>query len=382
MSVLSLILFAACPGCQLVLTPTFSERYSRSDAAVLARWVKSNRVSDDGKIPASATLEVLQVARGGNLGAKKGQRIVLPLFLDGDGETLYFVTGIRSEKNRKTKPRLKWTESTEVSETAYHYITQAPSPEVPAPKRLKYFLKFFEFPDTTVADDAYNEFAKTAFKHVRAASDAFSRKNLRKWLLDEKTPPTHIGLYGIMLGLCGTKDDLPLLEKKLRHTKDEFRMGIEGVIAGYLLIAGDNGMALIDRTKLIDRKTPFGETYMAIQAMRIMWSYGGGRVSRTRLKQSLRKILSRPLVAELILPDLARWKDWSVMDRVVKLYDDGKYDSAGYKRAAIQYLMAAAKDVPKDGKPPAPHVVAAKKHLAAIKKRDPKNYRAALRLVF
>jgi len=266
---------------------------------------------------------------------------------------------------------------------AYSYITQAPSPETPAPKRLKFFLQFFEFPDPLVADDAYNEFAKAEFKDVRAAADAFPRKKLREWLTDEKTPQNHIGLYGIMLGLCGTKEDAPLLEKMIRKSTTEFRTGIEGVIAGYLMLVGEKGMDLIDRTKLADENVPFGETYMAIQGLRIMWTYGDGRVSRDRLKQSMRRLLDRPRVAELILPDLARWNDWAVMSRVMKLYDQKEYDTPGFKQAAIRYLIAASKDVPKDstGDDP-PHVAAAKKHLEVIKQKDPKNYRGAVRLLF
>lgn len=375
MSTLSVILLAFCPGCQNVLTPTLSERFAQADAAVLAKFVKSNKVSDDEKTPASTTLEVLQVARGSKRGLKKGTRITLPTFVDGNAGSLYFATATLKDRKAKGKAVLKWADPTEVSETAYYYIVQAPSPEVSAPKRLKYFLKFFEFPDATVADDAYNEFAKTAFKNVRAAAAAFPRKQLRKWLLDEKTPQNHIGLYGLMLGLCGKAEDVPLLAKKLRHTKDEFRMGIEGVIAGYLMLTGDKGMKLIDDTKLKDPKAPFGETYMAIQALRIVWAYGDGCMTAGRLKQSMRLVLDKPAFAELVLPDLARWKAWSAMDRVVKLYDDKAYNAAGFKRAAILYLLAASKDTAAG-----PHVAAAKKHLADIKKRDPKNYRAAVRL--
>ena len=338
MSTLSLIFLACCPGCQNVLTPTLSERFAQSDAAAMAKFVKSNRISDDEKTPASTTLEVLHVARGTKLGVKKGTRITLPRFVDGNAGSLYFVTAGQKDRKGKEKAELHWVDPLEVSETAYYYIVQAPSPEAAAAKRLKYFLKFFEFPDTTIADDAYNEFAKTPFKNVRAARGSYSRIDLRKWLLDPKTPQTRIGLYGIMLGLCGTQADVALLKARLRHTKDEFRMGIEGVIAGYLMLTGDKGLDFIDRSKLAGKNIPFGETYMAVQALRIMWTYGERRVSRERLKSSMRLILDKPAFAELVLPDLARWKDWTVMDRVAKLYDDKRYNAAGFKLAAIQYL--------------------------------------------
>ena len=31
-------------------------------------------------------------------------------------------------------------------------------------------------------------------------------------------------------------------------------------------------------------------------------------------------MLDRPQLADLVIPDLARWEDWSVMDRLVELF--------------------------------------------------------------
>ncbi|MFQ5730609.1 MAG: hypothetical protein ACE5KM_01510 [Planctomycetaceae bacterium] len=370
----------ACPACGTVLEPTLSERFAGSDAAVLAKWVSARRASEDGKQPPQTMLDILQIARGGGLGLKKGGRIAVPFFVNSEAGTPFFLTAKKPASSGKTAG-VRWSVPKELSETAYFYITQAPSPEVPAVKRLRFFRKFLEFPDSLVADDAYNEFAKAEFKHIKAIADSFSRKKLRRWLRDKKTPQTHIGLYGIMLGLCGTKADLPLLEKTLRHTKSEFRMGIEGIISGYVLIAGDKGLDLIDRVKLRDKTAPVGEVFMAMQALRILWTYGEGKVSHARLKRSMRIVLDRTDYGELMLADLARWKDWEVMGRVVKMYGRKGAGLRGFKIAAIRYLMAAVKDVPQTGGKPGPHVAKARAHLETIKKTDPKMYRAAVRML-
>ena len=369
-----------CPACPNVLEPTLSEKFAASDAAVLAKYVSAHRGSADGSKPPETRLEILRIARDNGIGLKKGAKVTINFFVNSEAGALFFGTAKKPAKEDKVRS-LKWDVPREISEVAYSYITQAPSPETPAPKRLKFFLKFFEFPETMIADDAYNEFAKAEFKDVKAISDTFRKTDVRKWLLDDKTPKTHIGLYGIMLGLCGSKEDLPLFEQKIRHTKDEFRMGIEGLIAGYLMITGDKGLDLIDRTKLLDTKAPVGEVFMAMQALRIMWTYGEDKVSRPRLKQSMRLMLGRRDYAELVLADLARWKDWVVMDRVARMYGEQKGPAArGFKIASIGYLRAATKDVPENGKP-GPHVAKAKTHLDAIKKADPKMYRNALRVL-
>jgi len=388
----------ACPACQTVLTPTWSERFAQSDVALLTRWKSArksgtNTENDAGKKkPATSTFEVLQIARDADERFKTGQTLTLSKFIDGEVGELFLLTGQQAKSdnnNRQPKSstddeqsRIDWDDPAAISEAAYFYITQAPSPEEPGPKRLKYFLKFFEFPDPLVADDAYNEFAKAPFKDVKAAADAFPRKKLRRWLQDPETQQTRIGLYGLMLGLCGTEDDLPVLQTLITDRDREFRMGIEGVIAGYLLLKGEQGMDLIDRTKLKDSDTPFGETYMAIQGLRIIDSYGGGIVGNDRLKRSFRLMLDRPEAAELILPDLARWKDWELIDRVAKLYGQKDYRSAGFKRAAIRFLLAAGRDVPQNAEQPPPHAVKAKAHLEAIRQRDPKLYKQAVRTLF
>ena len=120
---------------------------------------------------------------------------------------------------------------------------------------------------------------------------------------------------------------------------------------------------------------------MAMQALRITWTYGEGNVSRGRLKQSMRIMLDRGGYAELVLADLARWKDWEVMGRIVKMYDRKGPDLRGFKISAIRYLMAATKDVPQNGGKPGSHVAQARNHLKAIKKADPKMYRAAVRML-
>ena len=95
-----------------------------------------------------------------------------------------------------------------------------------------------------------------------------------------------------------------------------------------------------------------------------------------KLKAAMRKVLDRPELADLVIATLSRWKDWEVQDEVVKLYGQQAYDIPSIKRAVVRYLFACAQDVPKGSSGPAPeHVAEAKKHLEAIRERDPKMVR-------
>ncbi|GAB4136565.1 MAG: hypothetical protein Tsb009_03700 [Planctomycetaceae bacterium] len=367
----------ACPACGPVLEPTWSERLARSDVALLVQWVEGKPGKGPDAVGASTTFEIVQIARDTDNAYKKGQRLFLPKYISGKPGNLFFRWGVK--KNGK----VEWRSPVPISETAYHYITQAPSPEVPGSKRLRFFLKFFEYPDNLIANDAYIEFAKASYEDVKSTSDVMDRKKIRKWLTDPETPQSRIGLYGLMLGMCGTKEDIPFLENRITQFKEEFRLGVDGVIAGYLMLVGEKGMDLIDRTKFLDTKAPQSETYSALLAIRIIWTYGNGKISKDRLRKSMRLLIDRPELAELAIPDLARWRDWTVQDRLMKLYGQKDYDTRSVKTAIIKYLIASTQDLPKDktAKLP-PHVVKGRQMIETIKQKDPKTYRIATRTFF
>ena len=51
-------------------------------------------------------------------------------------------------------------------------------------------------------------------------------------------------------------------------------------------------------------------------------------------------MLDRPKLADLVIPDLGRWKDWSVMDRLVELFKKADEESIWVRVPVISYLRA------------------------------------------
>ena len=127
----------ACPACGPQLKPTWSERLANSDAAALVQWVSAVRGSKDGKAPATSRFKVLQIARDSDKLLKKGGQIAVPKYIEGEAGVLFFLFG------KKKGTEINWNRPKKLSETAYHYITQAPTGEVAGPKRLR-----FSFPAT------------------------------------------------------------------------------------------------------------------------------------------------------------------------------------------------------------------------------------------
>ena len=209
-------------------------------------------------------------------------------------------------------------------------------------------------------------------KDIVAVADKLPKENLRRWLADSKTPVTRQAGYGLMLGLCGGPAEAQFLEQRIGAIDPERQVGIEGLMFGYLLLTGEDGLAKIEKLYLANRKAEDGATYAAFQAVRYFWSYGNGKITPARMQQSMRLLLGRPTFFESAVTDLARWKDWSLHEKLMQLYGTKGFSETSTKKAIIRYMIASTKDVDKDASDMPPQVLAGRKCLEQLRERDPK----------
>lgn len=364
----------ACPFCSAP-SLTLTEQLSQSDVAVLVQWTEAEKGTLDkaGK----TVFEIKEIVKQSDKDKLKvGEKIVINRHRPGKKGNLFLLLGTKGTS-------IDWGDPIEVTETSFHYISQAPPPEEKTSKRLRYFLKFLEYPDQMISNDAYAEFANAPYEDITPLAKDMPREKIRKWIVDPNTPVTRLGLYGLLLGLCGQESDVAFMEKKINEPTKEFRLGIDGVISGYLLLTGSEGLDKIDQTKFIPKKVAFSETYAAMQALRFMWTYGDGRISKARLRKSMELLLDRPELTDLVVADLARWDDWSVLDRLMDMYGTGDYDIPSIKRAIVRYLLVASKGKNKKGGGADPATAEkAKLLLDKLRKEDPKTVKSAERFFF
>lgn len=362
-----------CPFCSAP-SLTMAEQLAQADAAVLVQWVGGTRATDTSA--GETVYEIRQIVRNIKSELKEEDRVTLYRYRESEVGDLFLLVGSKATT-------IEWGSPIEVTETSFNYIAQAPSPEMPASKRLEYYIKFLEYPDQMIANDAFGEFANTPYDDITQMADKLPREKIRGWIINPQTPATRMGLYGLLIGLCGTEEDSKVLEKKILEKSDDFRLGIDGLMSGYLLLRGEKGLAVIDKKKLMNRDVKFSETYAAMQAVRFMWKYADGRIDKSRLRKSMRLLIDRPEMADLVIADLARWKDWEIQDRLMKMYfcamldgevdnDDttesvriqklvnkvfpGKLDMRSaeafnvpmIKRAIVKFMLVSCKDLPKD----------------------------------
>ena len=376
----------ACPFCDAP-SLMLSEQIGQCDHLLRGKWL-------GGEKPASlrggsSKFEILDVAFSKGDRYKKGQVVLMPQYIAGSDASSYSLMG--------PDDRLEdWHLPSEVTEASWTYLLKMP-PSVKDAKaqaeRLLYFLDYFEHPDLLVSNDAFAEFAAAPYEVIAPLKDQLPREKILSWLQSPKTPVTRTGFYGMLAGICGHAEDAAILEKKIVTLDADFRLGIEGVMAGYMMICGEEGLKKLEEVKILSKTAidkdgkeimlPFSETYALMQALRFMWTYEPDRLPKDRLKQSMHLLLERKEMADLVITDLARWKDWSIQDRLMTMYSDENYDIPAIRRAIVRYLYYCSQEKLEPGadgtRAPTDDAVKAEANMKLLEERDPKTVNDAKR---
>ena len=182
-------------------------------------------------------------------------------------------------------------------------------------------------------------------------------------LQDPKTDVSHRRLYLTMLGICGSKDDVPFLERMLKSEDRAMKTGLDALIGCYLMLKGPAGLPTIADQFIKNENAEFTDQYQAIMALRFHGEEGTV-LKKEQVAAVLRHMLDRPKYADLVVADLARWEDWSVIDRMFELFRDADQDSLWVREPIVNYMRACP--LPK-----------AKPYLAEFNKIDPKAVKRA-----
>jgi hypothetical protein len=248
-----------------------------------------------------------------------------------------------------------------VDEASAGYFMRAPSLRDPAAKRLPYFAPFLEHADRLIAEDAYLELGHAAYDEVAQASAGIEQAKLRRWIADPGVLPEHKGLYGMLLGFARTAEDrranTELLERLVLTPEDDFRAGFDGMLGGYLLLKGQDGLKLIEERLLANPRAAHGDVRHAMTALRFYQEYGR-EIPSSRLAEAAARLLERPEFAAAVIVDLGRWRYWPSLDRIAALYEQEPYAERATRRAIVGYLLAC----------PLP---AAREHLRRLRSSDP-----------
>ncbi|MCE9546268.1 MAG: hypothetical protein K8T25_12200, partial [Planctomycetia bacterium] len=130
-----------------------------------------------------------------------------------------------------------------------------------------------------------------------------------------------------------------------------------------LTLGGPQGMPLVEEMFLKKKDADYTQTYSAIMAVRFHGQQAD-IIPRDRAIAALRLMLDRPQLADLVIPDLARWEDWESVDRLVELFKTSTKEWSYVRVPIINFLRAC----------PRPE---AKAKLDELAKLDPESFRRA-----
>lgn len=375
---------------------TLVEEIGTSDMVVIVELLHFEVIRSGGIAIPQSTVRIREFLQGGNLAAKcgrlqTGQAIVVPQEVGGQPGDLFLLFGslpgsdssseatfavntddtqsvtdtgrivtadLKSSESTPKKiqrtslliPELiSWISTTPVSQEAIHYIKHAPRLTLSSPQRLPYYIAFLENSDPLLSIDAWAEFANATYEDVKALRNDFPREKLRQWIQDPLMSPERLGLYGMMLGLCGNAEDAVFLQEQIgavpptgKDNTQFFRYGTDGLMGGYLLLTGEEGVAFLEQTRL-QPGAPTDSAHAAVQAMQFVYSYESSLVSQSRLKAAMRQLLSSDDLRILTITNLARWKDWDTWPELEILFHNVDTTDRSTQKAIIQFAEECRK---------------------------------------
>jgi len=160
-------------------------------------------------------------------------------------------------------------------------------------------------------------------------------------------------------------------------------------MSGYVMLTGEEGLQKLEDAKIRrqtytdgngeEKKLPFSETYATVNTLRFLRKYEPECVPLERLSGSMYLLLDRPELSDLIIADLARWKDWSVQDRLMAMFDDEDFQIPSIKRAIVRYMLACEKSGKKNPEEYAQVAATAAENLTILEDKDARIFRDAKR---
>ena len=360
-------LLLACPFCRPVKT-TFTEDINAADVAVLGELVARPKRPDssEGELPAAdiidsykTTFRIKKIYKGDKR-VDLGDEIVAIYTGDAPLGAECLLRGIGKEED------LQWVPPLPLSQRAQTYVEQVLKLPENGAERLIFFEDYLEDKDPVLQGDAFDEFARADYQALKDVRASIDHERLLKWIQNPDVTPSNRRLYFTMLSVCGKPEDLDLLREMLVSGDENQLKGLDSLISCYLTLAGAKGIDLVEDEFLrggVFWDPEYVHTYAAIMAIRFQ-GQEGDIIPRDRLIAALQIVLDRPELADLVIPDLARWKDWASMDRLVQMFKDAGEKSSWVRVPIVNFLRAC----------PLPE---AKEQLGELAKIDPDAVRRA-----
>jgi hypothetical protein len=223
------------------------------------------------------------------------------------------------------------------------YLEQARKLQTADPKkRLAFYFQHLEDNDLFISSDAYMEFGNADYKDVREVAKSLPPDTLVKWLKDPNTAPSRFGLYGMLLGHCGKEGHAATLRKLIADPDNAFSLGLDGMLAGHVLLDPKGGWELLTGIAG-DRKKEFTTRYAALRTVRFLHDHSPDAVPAEQLVTAMKTLSEQDDIADIAIEDLRKWNQWEQAEFVLGLAGRESHSDPLVKRAILRYALHASK---------------------------------------
>jgi len=331
---------AACPFCPQA-GQTLSQEVGQAHIILLGTL--SNAKRDPNEFGSGSTDMTIETVVKDNPFLKDKKLVTLPRYVPSDPkQPMKYLVFIEIYKDKLDPYK---GEAVAVDSKIGDYLKGAIAVrEKDSPTRLKYFYDYLDSPENAISMDAFMEFAGADYKDVAAISSHMKPDTIVKWLQDPNTQPSRYGFYGSLLGHCGNgKEHGPLLRKLLEDPAKKFASGIDGMLAGYVILDPKEGWDFVKQL-LGDEKQEFLTRYAALRTVRFFHDYRSDVKSADQCVEALKPLLDQPDIADLPIDDLRKWKRWDLADKIISLYGQKSHSIPIVKRSIIRFALSAPAD--------------------------------------
>ena len=212
----------------------------------------------------------------------------------------------------------------------------------PIAKRLRFFFDYLQNEDIEIANDALKEFGNTSYQDYAEMARHLPGDKVAAWLKDPKTPAYRIGLYASMLGHCSKNKeaDVKLLRSFVEDPEKRVSSGMDGVLAGYILLKPKEGLSYV-RDILRNPKKEFLLRYAALRSVRFFIDSRPDMVPHDDVVEAVTQLLDQGDICDLAIEDLRKWKCWNLTARILGLRNKESHDIPIIRRSILRFALCS-----------------------------------------
>ncbi len=328
----------ACPFCSMQ-GQTLAGEVTGADMVLFGTLANANVKNDTTDLVLASVVKTNALVAGKKV-------VTLPKYIEPDKLTHYKFLVFCYVFKGKIDPYRGMAMKPDSDIVAYLKGVQELKDKKPA-QRLPFYFKYLDNADPEISMDAFKEFANADYKDYREMAKKLPPEKLAGWLRDRNTSGFRIGLYGSLLGHCGNDKDAALLRSLVDDPERKLSSGVDGVLAGYVMIKPKEGWEYT-KNLMKDSSKEFLMRYAGLRAARFLHDFRPDLVDKKELADGVAQLLSQKDIADLAVEDLRKWGCADMTNRVLALRETETYTSLPIVRRAVLRFALSFPDVADD----------------------------------